>query len=87
MPGVQRNRKQAALVPLEVLLAALRAGGPDFRRADTFENVNQFLVEVIFGIESAARRNFTDVHTGETFHSLKLNVRAAATRSFPRRAA
>ena len=66
--GVERDGEQAALLPLEMHLTLLFAGGPKFGGADALDNVNQFFVEMVLRIESGAGRNLADVHSGETFH-------------------
>ena len=73
---VERNREQAALLPFEMHFALFFAGGPNFGRPKAMNNVNQFFVEMMFRIERAAGRNFTDVHAGKTFHAFEINIGA-----------
>ena len=83
MAGIERDRKKASLLPFEVHLAAVIAGRPDFRRATAGDNVDQLFVQMIFGMERSARRNFADIHAGEAFHPFEIDVSTPASGSLP----
>src|SRR3989338_8704385 len=65
-------------------LALAGSAGPDLRRADSVENIDQLLVEMALRIQGRARRDLADVHAGEPFHSLELDKGPLASRPRPR---
>src|SRR5581483_7386771 len=81
---VERDREQTPLLPLEMHLAAVIAGRPDLRRAETGDDVDQLFVKMIFRVERAARRDLADVHAGEAFHAFEIDVGAPAAGALPR---
>ena len=73
MPGVERDREQAARAPFEALLAAV--GEFDLGRAGAFEDADHVLVEVALRRGRAARRQVEHEHVGEVAAALEMHRR------------
>ena len=69
MARVEGDGEQAALMPFKVHLALVVSGRPNLRRADAFNDVNQFFLQMIFRLERASGGNFAHVHAGEALHA------------------
>src|SRR3954454_2420425 len=70
-------------MPFEMHLAFFVTGRPDLSGTDAVQNIDELLVQMIFRIERAAGWDLRDEHSGETFHSLEVDVYATAAGSLP----
>src|SRR5215472_13403368 len=83
VPGVDGDREQRTLLPLEhVLLAVLVE--PHLGRAAALDHVVDFLVEVLLGVERAGARHLDDVTAPFPLGAVELDVGAAPAKAFPR---
>src|SRR4029077_19281902 len=81
VPCVKRRRKETALSPFKRLLA--HAIVPNLGAAASFKNIEKLIIHMSFRLQSAARRNFDNIHAGNTAAALELNIRAAPTHARP----
>src|SRR5262249_45801676 len=83
VPGIDRNREQRALLPLEDMALAVGVE-PYLGGAAALHHQVDFLVQMLFGIESAGPRHLADVAAPFAFGAVQLDVCALAARPRPR---
>src|SRR4051812_24903028 len=79
--GVERDREQRALLPLEHL--DLAPFGPDFRGAAPFHDQVLLLVKVLLDVERASARHLDDVHAPEALRPPKLDEGPLSAHALP----
>src|SRR5262249_30826816 len=84
MPGIQRRREEAALLPLESLLLVRVVAAPDLRRAAALKHVEDLLVHVFFGSNGARAGHLDNVHSLQSAAAVKLDKRALTAHPLPR---
>src|SRR5687767_1022238 len=82
MPGVRRRGEQATRLPLEDLLPGA-AFLPDLGGAGALDDQVQLLVEVSFGIQSAARWDLPEVQPRQTIGPVELEKATSAPQPPP----
>src|SRR5262245_6155714 len=84
MPGVHRDREQRTLLPFEDMTLAV-AIEPHFSGAAALDDQIDFLVQVLFRLESASPGYLDDVAAPFALGAMELDIRAFAAESLPRR--
>src|SRR5262245_6084464 len=84
VPGIQRRRKEATLLPLESLFLVRVVAAPDLRRAAPLKHVEDLLVHVFFRSNGARTRHLDNVHSLQPATAIKLDKRALTAHPLPR---
>jgi hypothetical protein len=82
IPGVERQRKKASLMPFEGLLRSLVI--PNGGRAPPFENINHIFIEMLLGIQALPRGNLAHVSARRSFSTLHIDEGTVSSDSVPR---
>ena len=80
--GIERDREQRSLLPLEHVLLAVVVE-PHLGRAAALGDQVDFLVDVLFRVERAGARDFDDVAAPFPFGAVKLDEGALAAQTLP----
>src|ERR1700719_5425006 len=83
MPGVERDREQAARPPFEALLAPV--GKLDLGRAGPLEYIDHVLIEMTLRRGRAARWDVEHEHVGEVAAALEMHRRRLDASARPHR--